>query len=353
MESKDHIEVEVNESCDCVSELRKKYEYIDRYTHDSFTEIKNPVIDSEGLIREKSEPNINKSLHSPEKNVAVFESSDLKKVQKDFQKLETSYCKKKIKISDLKNMIVEQNINWERQARKWDEQKENTNLMIDKLENTIKNQNEQIDNLMKTIKDKDKDILDMEKENKALKYEIDEKKTYIDQLEKAQEENDNYAGMQVIELAWKKPDFLPPQARWHDRDTVLGVKHTFFDEDYPREKQENDFRRYAYEGNVQYLRQLLSIDKSLVNGRGMPDSFGSTIKSWRDKTPLMLAAQQGHKACVKVLLENGAHLDYLDRNKCTALDYAEENNHESVAVFLKKRGAQNGRYLKNIFENMP
>jgi ankyrin repeat protein len=74
----------------------------------------------------------------------------------------------------------------------------------------------------------------------------------------------------------------------------------------------------------------------------MPDSICSLVRSFNDKTPLMLAAQQGNLDCVQTLIEAGAALDLLDRDNFTALDYAQQNQHRDVSVFLMRQKAHNG-----------
>ena len=52
--------------------------------------------------------------------------------------------------------------------------------------------------------------------------------------------------------------------------------------------------------------------------------------------PLHLAAQLGNEAIVKQLIDYGADPDMKDPHGKTAIDYARENGHEHVEMFLKK-----------------
>ena len=52
-------------------------------------------------------------------------------------------------------------------------------------------------------------------------------------------------------------------------------------------------------------------------------------------TPLMGAAHSNHAGTVKILLEAGADKTLVDGNERTALSYAEENGHDTVAALLR------------------
>ncbi len=145
---------------------------------------------------------------------------------------------------------------------------------------------------------------------------------------------------------------LTPDAKWREKDSKTGFYYTlplFYTWWYPRQKQENDLRYYACEGDDKKLKEMLKKDKMIVNGRGVPDSLGSLAKSWEDKTALMLASKHGHFNCVKTLVKNSADVHYLDRDKKTALDHAQEYARTSynteIADFLIEKGAVNGSSL--------
>jgi hypothetical protein len=66
--------------------------------------------------------------------------------------------------------------------------------------------------------------------------------------------------------------------------------------------------------------------------------------SWSQKTrsgqtPLSWAAENGHEAVVKLLLEKGADLESKDNNGRTPLSWAAENGHEAVVKLLLEKGA--------------
>jgi hypothetical protein len=56
---------------------------------------------------------------------------------------------------------------------------------------------------------------------------------------------------------------------------------------------------------------------------------------------LHLAASEGHMEAVKVLCEEKAYLDGVDRFNHTPLDDAVKAGHQDVADFLRKMGAKN------------
>ncbi len=67
------------------------------------------------------------------------------------------------------------------------------------------------------------------------------------------------------------------------------------------------------------------------------------VLSWspritKGKTPLSLAAWDGHEATVKMLLENGVELESKDNENKTPLWLATENGQEMVAELLLEKG---------------
>ena len=83
----------------------------------------------------------------------------------------------------------------------------------------------------------------------------------------------------------------------------------------------------AQRGDVAKVRQLLASDTTLVNAKGA-----------HDKTPLHLAAGNGHTAVVALLLDHGADFTLRDHYNLTALDRALEGKHTETAELLKARG---------------
>ncbi|KXX79505.1 Histone-lysine N-methyltransferase EHMT1 [Madurella mycetomatis] len=84
----------------------------------------------------------------------------------------------------------------------------------------------------------------------------------------------------------------------------------------------------------------------LINGGA---SIESTAGEYRS-TPLILAAERGDVATVKVLLETGANIEAQDSDGKTPLILATMNRHEAVVELLLEKGAQvnvccdSGRY---------
>ena len=59
-------------------------------------------------------------------------------------------------------------------------------------------------------------------------------------------------------------------------------------------------------------------------------------------TALWWAAEKGHEAVVKLLLENGANVEFKDRyHDRTPLLLAAGNGHEAVMKLLLEKGAEN------------
>eukprot|EP00004_Rigifila_ramosa_P015395 TRINITY_DN3562_c1_g4_i1.p2 TRINITY_DN3562_c1_g4~~TRINITY_DN3562_c1_g4_i1.p2 ORF type:complete len:146 (+),score=39.50 TRINITY_DN3562_c1_g4_i1:654-1091(+) len=61
----------------------------------------------------------------------------------------------------------------------------------------------------------------------------------------------------------------------------------------------------------------------------------------------MMAAQQGHKAVVELLLEKGASVDVGDGGGWTALMYACDNNHTDISLIFCTHGANLDLQNKN------
>ena len=57
-------------------------------------------------------------------------------------------------------------------------------------------------------------------------------------------------------------------------------------------------------------------------------------------TPLPWAAEGGHEAVVKLLLEKGAELETKDNDGWTPLSWAAEKGHEAVVKLLLEKGAE-------------
>jgi ankyrin repeat protein len=59
----------------------------------------------------------------------------------------------------------------------------------------------------------------------------------------------------------------------------------------------------------------------------------------RNKSSLLRAAENGHEAVVKLLLERGAELEAEDNKGRMSLSWAAENGHESVVKLLLEKDA--------------
>jgi len=63
-------------------------------------------------------------------------------------------------------------------------------------------------------------------------------------------------------------------------------------------------------------------------------------KDYDSRTLLLWAAEKGHEAVVKLLLERGAQIESMDVDRRTPLSWAAEKGHETVVKLLLERGAQ-------------
>lgn len=339
---------------------QKKLDESTSYDHPislkSFGELNNPVLDSEGYIREKGEIGINLGIYS-RNPVTVTESSDIKKVQHDYRNLQsridnlTDRMDKMMKKWDDEDAKRQQEDakreqdakEWENQKAKWVESEKRwaeKEKMWDKSLEEFRSERKlmlgQIDDKDRQLREQRSKNVDLLNENLSLKRKIEKKKETIKNLKS------DHPFVDVELKPWKEKRNLTKDAKGIPRNTCLGFQHTFFDSYFPREKMENEVRISAYEGNNERLIQLLDEDSTLANGRGMPDSLGSAVRSWQDKTPLMLASQEGYVNCVKTLLDHGADPNYLDRDNLTALDYAQKRWNKNIANILRENDALNG-----------
>ncbi|KAH7114056.1 ankyrin repeat-containing domain protein [Dactylonectria macrodidyma] len=68
-------------------------------------------------------------------------------------------------------------------------------------------------------------------------------------------------------------------------------------------------------------------------------SYESAQTTYEGRTPLLWAAEKGHEALVKLLLQNGVDVNVMDQNEQTALQLAVDAGHREVARMLVANGA--------------
>jgi len=78
-----------------------------------------------------------------------------------------------------------------------------------------------------------------------------------------------------------------------------------------------------------------AIVKLLIQNNANVDGRDAGI--WRQQIPLVYAAQRGQQEVVQVLLDNGADIGLMDSSNRTALCWAKENGHVTVASLLEDR----------------
>lgn len=105
-------------------------------------------------------------------------------------------------------------------------------------------------------------------------------------------------------------------------------------------RNEELLKSAAAKGNVEQVRLIIDARETNINGRGLPDSLCAIFSGGRDKTPLMLASENGKLETVRLLLRNDANVFLTDRSGRSAMDYAVKNNYPRIAMLLKHRGAQ-------------
>ena len=117
----------------------------------------------------------------------------------------------------------------------------------------------------------------------------------------------------------------------------------------------------AYEGNLQCLRTLVQENAIIntVDHKGFTPIAVSAHRVHSDcveylavhgadleiaatktnTTPLMLAAQDGGTACLRILLERGASMERRNNDGCTALAFAAQEGHANCVESLANQGA--------------
>lgn len=380
MENKD---LDVKFEVPTLDDVRKEYEYRDPILQQEFTEFSYPVMDSEGYIREKYQINVNKSIHKQKNSVSIIESSDLKKIQKDKQKLENRF-------DDMSRMFMVMMTKMDNMDRKMDQMQKTIDDQNRKLEEkdqiianlredmaiiaerdarrieTLENRLAVQDGIIKNNVDMlNKQTLSMEAQETMIRaqnkviHEQTRKIVHLQNFFGIVEENRLPAGMERRsdneEYADDNFEHIPlPNEKWIGKkhNPLVGMRDSFSiftpKSILYNKKLENELRRAANENNLQRMKELLEKDRSIINGRGMPDSLCSLIREFYDKTPIMLAAQKGNIGCVDFLIQNDAQINYLDRDNFTALDYAQQKDHKEIADMLKRSGAVNGTDVMHL-----
>jgi hypothetical protein len=105
-------------------------------------------------------------------------------------------------------------------------------------------------------------------------------------------------------------------------------------------RHEEFLKSAAAKGNVEQVRKIIDDRKTDINGRGLPDSLCAILSGYYDKTPLMLACENGHVETVRLLLRSGCNVFLKDRSGFTAMDYAVKNDYPRICTLLKLKGAQ-------------
>lgn len=366
MENKDIFKIPTLE------DMKKENQYEHPVLFESFTEINKPVLDTNGNIRGTKEELITKDLYT-RNPVQIIESKDLNKIQTDYKRLEDKFDEMtrmfrmmmsmmeeqkkenqelRNEIKELKNTVSSQNNKIDAQAQEISKLNGivlNQSKEIEKLNGTLLNQDQEIRNLNGRLDASEAKNKILIAENQSLKSaqapilrisSVPTKRRKHEEIYTSDDDRSvNESDLETVPLS-------PRDAMGRKWNPITGMRDTFsiFT---PRnvllqEKQENALRRAAFSNEIIKVKRLLNENPSTVNGRGMPDSLCSLVRSFNDKTPLMLAAQEGNLDCVKTLIESGANVDLLDRDNFTALDYAQQNQHRDVSVFLIRQKAHNG-----------
>ena len=348
--------------------------YVNPISYKSFSELENPVLDSEGYVREKNEKQVNLGIYSRQP-VKIINSTDLNKIQTDCRSLETKMDALILRMDAIitasdndrqrwEKEKQESERKWQQKERKWDEKEKKWAAKEKKWdEERAKWENErtqwQTEN--QSIKN---EIKVLKTQNEKFNVQIKEKDTKIHELQNnswnLSDSDTDYSDNEEVQvsksapqLRFKTPHNLPDEAKWQNRNTFLGIKQTFFSHEYKEEKKGDDLRLAAYHGKTKSFEWSLNRNKTLVNSRGLSDAFHSVWLKMDDKTSLMIACQHGSLDIVKRLVEEGAHVNFLDRKRRTALDYAELHHQHDITDFLKDKGAKNGHELKEVFEDVP
>jgi hypothetical protein len=232
------------------------------------------------------------------------------------------------------------------------------NTKIMECYNRIDHQNATISNLInenESLKSSPVPVQTIDAPVQILKVDSDDDESYTDSQQRSADDNsydshnydDKYDNLGFMALLSDEIRSYPWQPGRGFLDTVA---YSFECREHKRAIQ--DLKAAAYEGDHEMLNIVINENKyKNIDGRGMADSVCSRIRGFYDKTALTLAAQEGHLKCVKILIENRADINKLDRENLTALDYAKENSHLEVINFLNRNNAMTGKEAIALLEN--
>ena len=216
--------------------------------------------------------------------------------------------------------------------------------------------------LEQMVKERNTRLEQMKKELEVVEYELKkltEKKNILVEWRKngAQEIyrlNERYAEIKERQESVSERR-LHAQQRWNE------ILHTNCGGDcYESEAMDGrTLLRWAAEhGHEAMVKLLLDTGKAGIDSKDK--NYGQTPLSWaadlesKDKEgrmPLSWAAEKGHEAVVKLLLEKGAELDSKDSRGRTPLSWAAANGHEAVVKLLLEKGAE--RESKDSYGQTP
>ena len=327
-----------------LDDLKKGNQYEHPVLLESFVNIEDPVIDTHGYIRDKkNETNLGKDYYTGTP-VQTIESPDVKKIQNDYKRLEDKFDEMtmmfRMMMNEMKELRKEnQEFRKENQEFRKDIQeikKENQELKQSNIE--LRNELVRVNRRLDESEERNRNLV---LDNQRLMNAQIPSLRIVNQHNKRVRRDevygsDNEDGMQNVPLMDKDSESL----KWNP---AIGLRDTFSiftpRSVLTQQKQENELRRAAYNGDIDRLRLMLVRNKSIINGRGMPDSLCSLVSSFKDKTALMIASEKGHVECVRELLKNGASVNLWDRDEKTALSYAAERNHREVYKLLTEYNA--------------
>ncbi|KAH8757821.1 ankyrin repeat-containing domain protein, partial [Hyaloscypha sp. PMI_1271] len=156
-----------------------------------------------------------------------------------------------------------------------------------------------------------------------------------------------YALLGILSDTSKSKDLLPAHTKSLQqviRDTAsFLLSHTDQEQSFynllnwtlPEFLQSLDSLSSAVLRSASENRQEVIIELLLATGKVELET-----KDNSGRTPLSHAAQRGHEAIVKLLLEKQANVDLKDENGRMPLSYATESGHEAVARLLCEQGAE-------------